>query len=56
MWSSVCSNIASFRPATLLTMKSFVRLSQGLIYRRSEEQFILQNTSQWLLRKSDANH
>ena len=30
-WSSVCSNIASFRTATLLTMKFFMRLSQGLI-------------------------
>ena len=26
MWSSVCSNIANFNPATLLTMKSFIGL------------------------------
>ena len=26
MCSSACSNIASFRPATLLTMKSFIGL------------------------------
>ena len=30
MWSSVCSNIAIFRPATLLTMEFFIGLSQGL--------------------------
>ena len=55
---------ASFRPAILLTMKSFIGLSQRLwwilkfliIYRRSEEHFILQNASQWLLPKLGANH
>ena len=64
MWSSVRSNTASFRPVALLTVESFIGLFQGLrsilksliIYRRSDEHFILQNASQWLLRKLDANH
>ena len=61
MWSSICSSIASFRPATLLTMEYLIGLSQGIlkflnIDRRSEEHSILQNASQWLLQKLDANH
>ena len=31
MWSSVCSSIASFRPATLVIMESLIGLSQGLL-------------------------